>query len=312
MDTRRRWLDRFCTAKLAAGRSERTVRWYREQVGRYLDWLDAADGGCPPGADPWSPETIEDFLAAERSRGLKSATLSARYRALSAWCGWLVLREHLGKSPVGMVERPTVQRLPVPYVRLTEFQQLYTAIEGDAWGDHRDRALLLLMFWSGLRVSEVVALRVTDVDAAARLVTVREAKSGEGRIVPCPPQLGPVVLAYLMRRPPLPATMEAATLFASNDGAGHVRGALTVHGVRLMLRRRCERADVRWLNPHAFRHGFAMEFLNAGMDMSAVSRALGHSNEQITAAVYAHWLTDGLQAEYDQVRERLQQKAGRR
>jgi len=302
METLRRWLERFCTAKRAAGRSPRTVRWYHDQAECYLAWVERT------GAEPWLPESVEEFLAGQRALGLKPATVSARYRALSVWCGWLVGRKYLTESPISAVERPTIRREPVAYVRLAEFERLYAAITGERWGDCRDRALLLLMFWSGLRVSEVTALRVTDVDTAARLVTVREAKSGEGRIVPCPPQLGPVVLAYLMRRPPLPPQMDAGALFVSNDGGGHVRGALTVHGVRLMLRRRCAGAGLRWLNPHAFRHGFAMEFLNAGMDMSAVAKALGHSNEQVTAAVYAHWLTDGLQAEYDEVRLRLQQK----
>lgn len=302
MQTIRKWLERFCVAKTAAGRSSRTVRWYRDQVAHYLDWVERRS------ADPWSPETVEDFLAAERAKGLKPATVSARYRALSAWCGWLVGRKYLAESPTALVERPRIQREPVAYVKLAEFDRLYTAVAGEAWGDYRDRALLLLLFWSGLRVGEVVALRVGDVDAAARLVTVRTAKSGEGRIVPCAPQLGPAVLGYLMRRPPLPASLDPATLFVSNDGGGQVRGALTHHGVRIMLRRRCAAAGVRWLNPHAFRHGFAMEFLNAGMDMSAVSKALGHSSEQITAAVYAHWLTEGLRAEYDQVRVKLQQR----
>lgn len=301
MDTLRRWLDRFCTAKLAAGRSERTVHWYREQVSRYLDWVEMA--GEP---DPLTAETIEDFLAAERGRGLKAATVSARYRALSAWCGWLVQRKHLAESPVAIVERPTIQREPVAYVRLEEFERLYGAIDGDTWGDYRDRTILLLLFWSGLRVGEVAGLRVSDIDAAARLVTVREAKSGEGRIVPCAPQVGPQLLGYLVRRPPLPATVEAATLLVSNDGGGLVRGALTTWGIRQMVRRRCDEAQLRWMHPHAFRHGFAMTFLNGGMDMSAVSKALGHADEKITAAVYAHWLTEGLQAEYDAVRTRLQ------
>lgn len=304
-DTLRRWLDRFCTAKMAAGRSERTVHWYKMQIAAYLDWLD--DGEL----DPFAPETLEDFLAVERKRGLKPASVSARYRALSAWCSWLVARKHLAESPIGVVERPTIRREPVAYVRLDEFEQLYRSIAGDEWCDYRDRTTLLLMFWSGLRVGEVARLRVSDIDMASRLVTVREAKSGEGRIIPCAPQVGPQMLEYLVRRPPLPATMDPATLLVSNDGAGTVRGPLSVWGIRLMLRRRCAAAGVRWLNPHAFRHGFAMEFLNAGMDMSAVSKALGHADEKVTAAVYAHWLTDGLRAEYDEVRERLQDKQRR-
>jgi integrase len=160
----------------------------------------------------------------------------------------------------------------------------------------------MLMFWSGLRVAELTSLRVQDVDIAKRLVTVRRGKGGKSRLVPCAPDLGVTMLAYLLARP----AFAGDALFASNDGYGGVRGDLTVVGVRLMLRRCCQAAGLRYMHPHLFRHGFAMLFLNNGMQLSAVSAAMGHSDPKVTTDIYAHWLTDGLSQEYDLARTRVE------
>jgi len=205
-------------------------------------------------------------------------------------------------SPIEALERPTRPSDPVPHVTLNEFTLLLRAIQGDEWTDHRDRCLLLLMFWSGLRVAEVIGLRIVDVDVAKRLVTVRRGKGGKSRLVPCASDLGVNMVAYLLSRPGVVGDV----LFVSNDGYGGVRGALTVGGLRQMLYRRCKAAELRYMHPHLFRHGFAMLFLNNGMPLSAVSAAMGHSSQQITTDIYAHWLTDGLSREYDTARARVE------
>ena len=82
-------------------------------------------------------------------------------------------------------------------------------------------------------------------------------------------------------------------------------------GVRMMLRRRCEAAGIRYASPHAFRHGFAMAWLNAGMHMSAVAAVMGHSSQAVTEAVYAHWQTESLSREYAQALRRLTDGEGR-
>jgi integrase len=163
-------------------------------------------------------------------------------------------------------------------------------------------SLLLLLYWSGLRVSELVGLHLPDVDTAAQLVTVRHGKGGKDRIIPCVPEIRRELLAYLMARP----AWSGPEIFLSNDGYGGARGALTAEGVRQMLRRRCRLTHLRHMNPHAFRHGFAMAMLNSGMQMSAVSDVMGHSSEQMTASIYARWLTAGLSREYHQARARLE------
>ena len=119
--------------------------------------------------------------------------------------------------------------------------------------------------------------------------------------MPCTDRLAGPLLAYYDACPPA----REDDLWLSDDGAGNVRGPLTIEGVRQMLRRRCKAEGMRCLNPHAFRHGYAMALLNAGMDISALSNAMGHNSVKTTEGIYARWLTGGLKREYNEAMARL-------
>jgi integrase len=297
MSDSREHLAKFLTAKSAAGKATRTLRWYGDLIGAYLDY------GEDHGLSWWHTETMERFQAHLWQRGFKPNSVDCYYRAIRAWCNWLVKRKLMpAPSPVEAMERPARPSDPVPHVTLSEFTLLLKSIEGDDWTACRDRSLLLLLYWSGLRVAELLGLRVADVDVAKRLVTVHRGKGGKSRLVPCAPDLAVNLLAYLLARP----GVVGDALFVSNDGYGGVRGSLTVDGIRQMLRRRCKAAGLRYMHPHLFRHGFAMLFLNNGMQLSAVSAAMGHSSQQITTDIYAHWLSDGLSREYETARARVE------
>jgi len=290
------YVERFLLSRASSGVAERTISWYRYQLMLYLHWLEDHEGAQWNGI-----ETIECFLVAEQQRGHKQSTVHARYRALKAWFTWLLRREIIGRSPMTNLQAPRLNQEPVPYVRLVEYEQLQRSIEGNSWIDQRDRLILYLLFWCGLRVSELVALHLDHIDLGAHLLTVQRGKGGKGRVIPCGADVGPLLLAYLMSRPQAPAGL----VLIGSDGGGGFRHALTVAGVAQMIERRCKSAKMRHLSPHKFRHGFAMAFLNAGMEMSAVSKTMGHSNQSVTADFYAKWLTSGLSRQYDETRSRL-------
>lgn len=291
-------LERFVVAKTAAGLSARSLDWYREQIGQYLRWIGR---NAVSRERALQPASVEAYLADQRKTGFKPATLRARYRALSVWCNWLVARKFVAASPLADIEPPRIPREAIEYVTLDEFRRVYEAIHGNDWTSLRDRCILLILFWSGLRVSELCALAVHDVDTRNRLITVRRGKGGKGRIVPCPRELNGLIVGYLYARPPF----DGPALFVGNDGQDGVRGPLTDAGVRQMLRRRCDEAGARRLTPHDFRHGYAMALLNAGMDMSALSATMGHGSVKVTESIYARWLTEGITREYDEARARI-------
>jgi site-specific recombinase XerD len=182
-----------------------------------------------------------------------------------------------------------------------EYERLMRSMNGPEWLDKRDRCMLYLLYWCGLRVSEAVSLRLPDVDLSAKLVTVRLGKGGKSRVVPCGEDLGQYLLSYLLSRPPT----DNEWLFVGSNGANGVKGRFTDWGVRQMMERRCDAAGMRRIATHKCRHGVAMALLNEGMDMSAVSKILGHSNQKVTADRYAKWITSALSKQYAEVRARL-------
>jgi site-specific recombinase XerD len=248
-------------------------------------------------------ESLSSYLAAYRQQS-KLTTVVAHYRVLHAYFAWLVQRGYLVTNPAAEIDRPHVPRQKRAHVTPAEFRRLYASISHDEtalWLDHRDRAMLVVLFYSGLRVNEAMGLQTGDVDLAHHLLTVHHGKGGHARMVPCAPLLAEPLMNYLYTRPP----WQGAALWVGSDGCHGVAAALGDEGVRMMLRRRCAVAGLRYMHPHLFRHGFAMALLNAGMNLSAVAAAMGHSSQSVTEQIYAHWQTDSLQREYIQAFRRL-------
>lgn len=290
-------LRRFLTAKEASNRATTTVAWYDRQISGFLLWLDA-----PEIASDELPALIDGYLAAEHKRGVKPSTVAARYRALSAWLNWCSRRKLIERNPIPELDKPSVPKEQAQHVTLAECNALLASITANEWTDQRDRLILTLLFWSGLRAAELTGLYVTDVDTRAGTVLVRHGKGQKARVVPTAPTVGALSLEYLYSRP----AYSGPELLLSSDGANGVRGPLTTDGLRQVLKRLCKRAGVPYLHPHAWRHGFAMLFLNEGANLSAVSAMMGHSSTSVTQAVYASWQTRGLLREYGETFSRIQ------
>ena len=205
----------------------------------------------------------------------------------------------IDRSPVDQIEQPKLSKKPPKQISLTDFQTLLGAIpggDGASWGDHRDRLIIQILFWSGIRLGELVALRLDDLDGGSRLIRIRQGKGKQARFVPYPAGMETGLLRYLVS---LPVCDVVGALFCSDDGNGGARGSLGRGGVRQMLKRRCRRAGISYCSPHAFRHGFAMAMLNAGgIEMGVLAKLLGHSDVRVTQGIYADWETAALKRAY--------------
>lgn len=271
-------------------RSPKTLAWYAEQFTAFQTWRSDNAGELP------DVDEIERFLADSHDSGLSPSTVHARYRALKALLRFLERRRRLdhNDNPIHQMEAPSVPKSVRPYVTLSEVRQLLNTC-GDDWIGQRDRLILLLLFYSGLRLGELTALRVEDINASTLEVTIRHGKGDKARTVPTIPDIRPVLAAYLYQRP-----QHTTELWLSSDGYGSAKGVFTAEGIRQMLFRRCARANLPRLNPHRFRHGFAMWMLNNGVRLTTVSTAMGHSDPAITSQIYAHTTATTLRTEYDQ------------
>lgn len=293
----------FLTSRRAAGRSPKTIQWYVDQIASFTTWLTTAHPGAR--LEAATAGQIEQYLACEQARvqagHLSAATVQARHRALRALYTWATQRGFMAANPVAAIAAPKAPRKSPKRTNVQEAEQLLASITGAVWLDYRDRCFVRLLFWSGIRIGELAHLQLPHIDAQRHRITV-SGKTGE-RTIPCDPALTPDLLSYLYSRPHDPA----GALWLASDGYQGTTGAITAEGIRQALRRRCLAAGLRPLNPHAFRHGFAMAMLNEGQaQMSAISKMLGHSSEAITRQFYAEWLDQGLGVAYNAAYARIQ------
>lgn len=287
----------FETSQRARGNTDVTISWYFAQINIFRAWLDATGHVWPE----WCNVAIIEAFLADQSRQYKPRTVDARRRALSAFLSFCHERELLDglPNPMRRIRRVRIPKTAPRRASLSEYEMLLRSIQLNKWTDYRDKAIVILLFSCGLRIAEVAGLHISDILTSYRKVFVRGergAKRGKDRLVPFADDLALGIAGYMMNRP----AYAGPELWLSDNGKGGVRGALKSSGVAQMIKRRCQQVGIRHLNPHAFRHAFATEFLNAGADMSAVSKMLGHDDIKTTKDIYAEWLDDGLSREYQQ------------
>lgn len=256
-------------------------------------------------------DVVLAFLAAEGQRGLSDHTVVDRFIALRTFFKWCQRRKPWGPftSPLLPEHKPEADKKEPRRITLADYQALLHSINGPRWIDARDRFLIAILYRCGLRISEAVGLQMNSIDMKKRRFKIhaRTSKSRKDRYAPFNDEVFMLAMEYLCSRP----TWEddPNILWVSDDGAGNARGPMTIHAVRPMLKRRFKKAGLPFVNPHGFRHGYAMDMLNeGGAEMSSVSALLGHASVKTTEAAYAEWLIDPLQREYEAAQQRLNNK----
>jgi site-specific recombinase XerD len=148
----------------------------------------------------------------------------------------------------------------------------------------RDRALITVMYRAGLRISEALALRVSDIDFRRGVVRVRHGKGDKARIVGVGDGALAVIELWLATRRQLGLAHNGVPLFCTLKG-----GPVSDDAVRNMLRRRADRAGIeKRVHPHALRHSYAFELSERGTPPNVIQQALGHTSLQVTDAYLRH------------------------
>jgi integrase/recombinase XerD len=263
-------------ALLAARRAERTVDAYRRDLASLAAFL----GEVPAAA---SADDLERWLADLRARGLAPTSIARRASAARTFYRHLVMLGLREDNPAADLELPRRRRRLPRSLAPSEIERLIAAANGIAPRDLRNRALVELLYGSGLRVSEAVGLDRGRVDLANRLVRPL-GKGGKERVVPLGREAVEALRRYLARGRPFLDRRHRPELFLNAQG-----GALTRAGAFLILRRLAQRAglDPERIHPHLLRHSFATHLLEGGADLRSVQEMLGHA-DLATTELYTH------------------------
>jgi integrase/recombinase XerD len=277
------------------GLSPRTVVAYESDLGQAWDFLvgrrnDFLD--CDRAA-------LEAFLVSRAEAGDKPRSRARKLSALRTFMAWLLDRGHRDADPTARIEGARVdQALPV-VLKVEEVERLLDAPTGDRPEAVRDRAMLELAYASGLRVSELVGLRIGDLDMDRALLRVT-GKGSRQRIIPTS-QTGverveiylASARAELLRAATRVRSDARSALFVSRRGS-----PLTRQGFWKLIKKYgralCLPDD---LHPHTLRHCFASHLLAGGADLRVVQTLLGHSDIR-TTEIYTHVELAHLKSEY--------------
>ncbi|MBV9851190.1 MAG: tyrosine recombinase [Armatimonadetes bacterium] len=287
-------------ADLAAerGLSPHTLAAYRSDLTQFAAAL--AGRGIRRPADI-SPDDAIRFLAALRGQGLASATLTRKATVLRLFAGFLCREGVCARDFTATLDmgRPRAPRLPTT-LSIAEMQRLMAAPSMATPEGRRDRAMLEMMYSSGLRVSELVALQTAQVDPRARLVRPI-GKGNKERQIPLGEAARAALAAYLeTARPALMRGKPASpALFVTDHG-----GPLTRQHFFLLVRTYAQEARIaRNVTPHTLRHSFATHLLEGGADLRAIQEMLGHASVETTQR-YTRVELARLRAVYDKTHPR--------
>lgn len=282
---RRYYLERFEEYLLfERGLSAATASAYCTDLGQFVSYLE--DKGV---SEPGSVGTasLRDFIYTLRDSGRGASTIRRKISAIRCYFGFLQSESLIVSDPSELIEGPrTGRRLP-SVLSIDQIEAILAAAEGDDPLSRRDRAFLELMYATGVRISEIIGLKVRDLDLQEWLVRV-EGKGSKERIIPFGKMAAEALDIYSKQtRPSLArATVKGGTrgvLFLSQRGR-----PLSRMGAWKIVRKYVDRAGIsKHVTPHTLRHTFATHLLQGGADLAAVQEMLGHADIS-TTQIYTH------------------------
>jgi integrase/recombinase XerD len=240
---------------------------------------------------------VSDFLAGLATGNgqppCSASTIHRKTACLRSFYRHLRREEIVAEDPTGRLSPPRRGRKLPHVLSYSEVKKLLEAPRGSEPAALRDRALLEVMYASGLRASEVVGLDVTDIDMRRGFVRAH-GKGSKERIVPLGKQAAASVLRYQQSgRPELVGTRPEAKLFVNQRGTG-----LTRQGLYKIIQRHARATGLDGkMSPHTLRHTFATHLLSGGCDLRSVQEMLGHADVS-TTQLYTHLSNDEIKEVY--------------
>lgn len=292
-----RAIEGFLLHKSAEGRSRHTLADYRNCLGKLLSFLGdlpVRQVGITRMREFFAYlntdyRTTPDGCAPRPSQRLSQKSIRNIHAACSSFFTWAVAEDLASRNPMDRIQRPKNQPPPIEPFTEQDIKALLTVcdqtrawrgkpeVSSGRYTGQRDRAMILLLVDTGIRVSELCKLTAGDIDRITGHIEIIQGKGGKSRTVRAERRTIRAIWSYLAtREEDLP---DDAPLFAAKRTDGEIEDKpLSRHAILRLLKRLGERAKVRDVNVHRFRHTFAIEYLRNGGDIYTLQLLLGHSS----------------------------------
>jgi integrase/recombinase XerD len=221
--------------------------------------------------------TLNSYLLYLERNGSATSSILRSLASIRAFYGYLIRCGKLSQDPSEKLRAPKLEKRFPEILSVDEMNRLLEQPSGDSAKERRDRAMLELLYATGLRVSELVRLNLSDVNLRQGYVIC--ARNGKERVIPFGGKAGKALEEYVCgARDELLKSHESELLFTNCSGSEMSR-----QGFWKLLKSYAEKAGIKAeITPHTFRHSFAMHLIGNGADLKAVQEMLGHSDISTT------------------------------
>lgn len=261
------------------GLADNTCQSYQTDLLIFVTYVDATWGQSLLCIDD---EHIHHYLAKRVSEGITTTTNARIQSSLKRFFRYLVNEKHIDSNPTEGIRRPKMAKKVPKSLSEQEVEALLNAPDTTTLLGLRDKTMLEILYATGLRVSELVSIRLFDYDLNAGVLKVM-GKGAKERLLPLGELAHDWLVQYLAMREQLLQRRPCDVLFLSKRGQGMTRQTFWY-----AIKRHADSADIQTtLSPHTLRHAFATHLLNHGADLRIVQTLLGHSSVS-TTQIYTH------------------------
>ena len=256
------------------GLSKNTVSSYENDISSFLSWLNKKQKNY----QHVSSKDINEFISNLFNSGLKSSSINRKISSIKHFYLFLSKKKIIKYSPADEIETPKQEKyLPISMSE-EEVERLLNCPNSNQIIERRDKAMIEILYATGMRISELVNLKLTDVDFNRSVLKVF-GKGSKERLVPYGEKAAEALHIYLRDR----KRSDSKSVFLSNRGSQITRGAFWQR-IKIYIKRENLKSSI---SPHTLRHAFATHLLNRGADLRSVQILLGHSDLS-TTQIYTH------------------------
>lgn len=274
-------LDSFLSyLAVEKGLSENTLESYGRDVKKFIEFLEQEKITA---ISDVKYRHIADFLALSKEKGFTATTIVRSIVSIKQFFKYLIIEKLIAEDPAFQIRTPKMKKSIPAVISLDDVETLLVAPDESTPEGLRDSAMLEVLYATGIRVSELIGLKLNDVNFDHGYVIVY-GKGSKERIVPVGEKAREKMLSYLAdARPLILKSREAKALFVTRRGKG-----MTRQGFWKLIKNYALKAAIpKKISPHTLRHSFATHLLERGADLRTIQIMLGHSDIS-TTQIYTH------------------------
>ncbi|MDR1702387.1 MAG: site-specific tyrosine recombinase XerD [Sporomusaceae bacterium] len=278
------------------GLAKNTLESYGRDLRQFQKYLDVSQLDIIKNS---TRDTILNYLNSLQSKGRSVSTISRNLAAIKSFYQYLVRERHLEKDPAINLESPRPEKKLPRILTINEVEELLVQPNILLPTGLRDKAMLELLYATGIRVSELTSLNISDINLDMGYIKCY-GKGSKERIVPLGSIAVKCVQEYVAKgRPKLVRSYEEGALFVNHHGK-----RLTRQGFWKIIKKYALEANIlKAITPHTLRHSFATHLLENGADLRSVQEMLGHADIS-TTQIYTHVTKNRLKEVYDKTHPR--------